>query len=343
MAIEHNITNQYLFASELEDIVITGVATSSLSFYVSLGEDIIFSTSYVPNKDGVVQIYDISSLLLTYITGVYADFTFGIAGETTLVRVFRTNAPVAEQARFFLPSFFLSSAMGKKITVLNRFETLSFYAFEPCDVCVEANYYDGRLVTRQHTIISSAEVLVDDINTINVSPMNYLDYSLGELISYTVVAGRRRFTFEVQEGMPDAEPAFLFKNNFGVWETIYLVGTRETVAEIKRSLAYINGKYTLYDVDEQQVYKAKTGVLLGGMLAIAQDLVRSRSIYTLNSRGETVDEVVITDSNDVKFTNDYNALPSFTLTYRRSRRCSAMVDVVRPPKLFDKTFDNTFD
>ena len=65
MAIEHNITNQYLFASELEDIVITGVATSSLSFYVSLGEDIIFSTSYVPNKDGVVQIYDISSLLLT--------------------------------------------------------------------------------------------------------------------------------------------------------------------------------------------------------------------------------------------------------------------------------------
>lgn len=342
MAIEHNITNQCIFASELEDIVVTGVATS-LSFYVSLGGEIIFSTSYVPNKDGVVRIYDISSLLLTYITGVYADFTFGVASETIPVRVFHTNAPVAEQARFYLPSFFLSSAMGRKITILNRYETLSFYAFEPCDVYVEANYYDGRLVTRQHSICSSADVKVDDVNTINVSPMNYLDYSLGELISYTVIAGRRRFTFEVQDGIPEADPAFLFKNNFGVWETIYLVGTRETAADIKRSLAYINGKYTLYDVDEQQVYKAKTGVLLGGMLAIAQDLVRSRSIYTLNSRGETVDEVVITDSNDVKFTNDYNALPSFTLTYRRSRRCSAMVDVVRPPKLFDKTFDNTFD
>ena len=341
MAIEHNITNQYLFASELEDIVITGV-TSSLSFEVLLNGETIFVSSFTPGNDGSVRIYDISSLLSTYITGVFADFTFRIAGEDIPVRVFHSNAPVAAQARFFLSSYFLSSAMKKKITALNRCETLSFYAFEPCDVYVEANYYDGRLVTRQHSIISSADVKVEDVNTIDVSSMNFLDYSLGELISYIVVAGRRRYTFEVQEGLPEAEPAFMFRNNFGVWETIYFVGTRTTSPEMKRSLAYINGKYSLYHIDEQTLYKAKTGVLLGGMLAIAEDLARSKSIFTLDSHGEAVDEVVITEG-EFEYTNADDALPSFVATYRRSRRCSAMVDVVRPPKLFDKTFENTFD
>lgn len=341
MAIEHNISNQYVFSSELEDILITGV-TSALSFEVLLNGNSIFSSSFTPGVDGTVRIYDISTLLSAYITGVYGDFTFKIAGEETQVRVFRSNVSVASQARFFLSSYFLSSAMAKKITTLKRYETLSFYAFESCDVYVEAIYYDGRLVTKQHFLLSSTDVKVDDVNTVDVSSMNFLDYSCGELISYTVVAGRRRYTFELHDGMPEAEPALMFLNNFGVWETIYLVGTREAKTETKRSLAYINGKYTLYHLDEQKHYKAKTGVLLGGMLAIAEDLARSKSIFTLDSHGEAVDEIVITEGEFVH-TNADEALPSFTITYRRCRRCSAMVDVVRPPKLFDKTFDNTFD
>lgn len=340
MAIEHNITHSYMFTSEFEDIVITGA--SSVSFSIIHEEETIFTSSFIADGNGVVRIFDISSLLSTYISGVFADFIFRINGEDTAVRVFYSNAPVAEGARLFLPSFFLSSAMHKKRTALYRHEVLSFYAFDACEVYVEACYYGTGLVTKQYPLIAAAELVLNDVTSVDASPMQFVDYSLGDLVCYTVVAGRRRFTFEIGEGMPSAEPAIIFRNNFNVWETIYLVGTRESTPEIKRSLAYINGKYSLYHIDEQHLFKAKTGILLGGMLTIAGDLARSRNVFLLNSRGEATDEIVISDA-DLKHTNDDNALPSFIFTYRRKRRCSAMVDVVRPPKLFDTTFDKTFD
>lgn len=342
MAIEHNITHLQMFSSEFEDIVATGVTASTMPFSIVFDGITIFSSSFVPDSKGVVRIYDVSSLLKPYIKDVFADFTFRISGHDMPVRVFSSNAPVAESARLFLSSFFLSSAMSKKITALNRYEVLSFYALESCAVTVEARYFQNELIVKNFELLSASEVLVDNVTTIDVSPRLFEDYSMGELISYTVIAGRRRYTYEIHNGLQSAEPAVIFKNNFGVWETMYLVGTRESSTEMTRSLAYINGRYTLYHLDEQQLYKAKTGALLGGLLPIAQDLLRSRSIFLLNSRGEATDEIVITDEDD-KFTNDDNELPVFTITYRRSRRTSSLVDVIRPPKLFDKTFDKTFD
>lgn len=339
MAIEHNITHSYMFSSEFEDVVITGA--SSVSFSVAFEDKIIFSSSFVADANGVVRIFDISTLLSTYISDVYADFVFRINGQDTPVRVFHSNAPVPESAHLFLTSFFLSSAMHKKRTAHNRREVLSFYAFEACDVYVEAYYYNKSLVSHRYPLIAAADLAVDDVTAIDVSPMKFVDYSLGELLFYKVVAGRRNFTFELND-FPAAEPAVIFKNNFGVWETMYFVGTRESTPEIKRSLAYINGEYSMYDIDEQHLYKVKTGVLLGGNLSIAEDLARSKCVFLLDSHGEATDKIVFTDS-DTKYTNNNDELPAFVFTYRRSRRNSSLVAVVRPPKLFDRTFDRTFD
>lgn len=340
MAIEHNIQNSLMFSTELEDIIVTGVS-SSLTFAIAVGDETIYSTTFTPDADGTIHIYDISSILDSHIPATFADFTFYIGSQTVPVRVFHSYAPVAENACSFLPSFFLSSAMKKKITTTYRIEVLSFYAIDSCEVFVEACYYNGQFNTKRHSLIAAADVTLNEIISLNVSAKRFEDNSLGELISYTVVAGKRRFTFDILD-IYTAEPAFLFMNNFGVWETFYFSGTRESIPEIKRSLAYINGKYSLYDIDEQQLFKARTGVLLCGSLAIAEDLSRSKSIFLLDSRGNAGDEVVITDE-ERKYTNDDNAMPTFSYTYRRCRRKSGLIEVIRPPKLFDKTFDETFD
>lgn len=64
MAIEHNITHSYMFSSEFEDVVITGA--SSVSFSVAFEDNTIFSSSFVADANGVVRIFDISTLLSTY-------------------------------------------------------------------------------------------------------------------------------------------------------------------------------------------------------------------------------------------------------------------------------------
>jgi hypothetical protein len=190
--------------------------------------------------------------------------------------------------------------------------------------------------------MSEQDVVLNAINSVNVSPAKFVDNSVGELISYVVRAGERSFSFEVDSTLAKADPALLFRNNFGCWETMYLTGTIETEYEIKRSHAYIDGKFRLYDIDDTESFKANSGVLLDSMVRLGMDLARSKSIFLLDSTGMANDEIVISDS-EIKYTNDDDSMPTFDYTYRRASFVSGMLHTIRPPKLFDKTFDITFN
>ena len=367
--IQDNGAGGMAFSTHLQDLWIDG-ASGSVTFLIALGGITIFSAEYVPDGDGEIRLYNLRRILESHIEGVFADFVFTVkeshkSDHSVSCRVFRTAVRISECAEEFLPSFFLTTLINRKTTQLGRYETLSFYPQSACSVYALASYYTAAgIETKEVSLMSEQDVVLNAINSVNVSPAKFVDNSVGELISYVVRAGERSFSFEVDSTLAKSDPALLFRNNFGCWETMYLTGTIETEYEIKRSHAYIDGKFRQYDIDDTESFRANSGVLLDSMVRLGKDMARSKSsaaelkyavgvlrilsnglafTATLGTAtGMANDEIVISDS-EIKYTNDDDSMPTFDYTYRRASFISAMLHTIRPPKLFDKTFDITFN
>lgn len=328
-----------MFSSELKNIDISGVV-GTLHFSVSNNGIQLFSADFVPDDKGEITIYDVAGIVEEYIDEAFSDFSFSLGDETVNVRVFRCSIRLSEPAEDFLPSFFLTTLMTDKVTHPDRCETLSFYAQEQCNVFAELSYYvDGNIVLSEVELLAEGSVAIGAVNVVDVSPKLFLDNERGVPVSYTVRAGERSFVFRVDKTLPAGSP-ILFRNSFGAWETVYMTGTLDTEYEIKRSNAYINGLFRQYEIEDTELYKMNSGILLGSMIRLGMDVARSRALFLMDG-GVAGDEIVLVDS-ELKYSNDDDALPTFTYTYRRALPI-AMMKTLRPPKLFDKTFDYTFD
>ena len=133
----------------------------------------------------------------------------------------------------------------------------------------------------------------------------------------------------------------MFTNSFGCQETFYCTGTHEVDPQFSRSASLIGGKYRNYLIDENRVFSANTGVLNVPMSMWADDLFRSREVYLLedNIPGK---EITITES-DSKRTNDYEAMYIYTFKYRYAQRNHNILHLPKSGRIFDFTFDNTFE
>lgn len=342
-----SIPSSLYFSTYMQDMWIDN-ATGVVTFSIECDGITVFTADYVPDNNGEIRLFDLRRILENYIDGVFADFTFTAKEEgqddySASYRVFKTATRISEDAEEFLPSFFLTTLINKKITQIGRYETLSFYPQSACSVYAMASYFsDAGIETKEVQLMNEDDVVLNAVNSVNVSPAKFVDDSLGELIGFTVRAGERSFYFEVDKTLPKANPAFMFRNNFGCWETMSLTGTVETEYSIKRSHAYIDGLYKLYEIDDTELFKANSGILLDGMPRLGMDLARSKSVFLMDSLGVASDEIVFTDT-EIKYTNDDDSLPTFEYTYRRASFVSGMLHTIRPPKLFDKTFDVTFN
>ena len=89
------------------------------------------------------------------------------------------------------------------------------------------------------------------------------------------------------------------------------------------------------------MFKANTGILSTAMSNWADDLFRSKEIYILD--GTTVGkEVTVTEAKAVR-SNDPNALPSFEFEYQYAQRNHNVLQLHRAGRIFDNTFDRTFE
>ena len=87
--------------------------------------------------------------------------------------------------------------------------------------------------------------------------------------------------------------------------------------------------------------KCWTGPLRPSGVALTRDLARSRYVVLLE-HGVASDEVVVT-AVEVKHTTADSDISDMTVTWRRSSLVSARLVTVRTPKLFDDTFDETYN
>ena len=327
------------FVTELDVIEVT--SNSDVSFTIADSGGTILNGTYTPVA-GTVRIYHLAHLLRPLIVDVTAVFTFTAGSTSKTVHVVQSGVTVSESAATFLPSFFLSAVMTERDTSLERKELLYLIPIEATLPTVQAvcSYWNGESIVTASKPVAGI-IVANEPCYVDASASRFVDSELGTLVAYTIVAGERTMRFRVTT-LPTAEHAMLFHNTFGAWEPIYFAGMTEDAPEYTRETAYVNGKMQLYNLEETASFKSWTGPLRPSGVALARDLARCAKGVFLLEGSETTDEVTIT-AVDVKHTSADNDIADFTFTWRRSAMWSVMLKTVRPPKLFDETFDETYN
>ena len=241
-------------------------------------------------------------------------------------------------AEDFCTTKYLTILEREKITALGRLEYLHYLGTDIAKIVAE--YSDL-------TVQNFAAVAVQGnskYTTIDVSPSRFMVEGK-ELIGYNVIAGTRAMSYRIDFDCPDTAPILMFTNSFGCQELIYCTGTHQVAPEYTRDAAYINRLNRNYKITEKRVFKADTGMLSLEMAAWADELFRSPEVYVVNIiNGEPVvgKMITITESKSEN-SNDDDATPSFTFSYTYSQYNHNVLMTKRAGRIFDNTFDNTFN
>lgn len=155
---------------------------------------------------------------------------------------------------------------------------------------------------------------------------------------------RKTMRFIVGE-QEDCAPVLLFENSFGCEELLYCRGRHKVSPTYTRSQAYMGRVMKTYRTEELRKFSADTGPLTVPEQNWADDLLRSPKIRLVNFyQGQAAPgrEIVITDSKS-EVTNDWDAMPAFTFDYRYATHRQNIIQARRAGRIFDNTFDNTFN
>ena len=344
MIVELQYPSGYVFSSALDEIIFS-TSVSPANFCLKMGDTVLLDENYVPDVSGRVIIHDLQKLVEPYLqTNLIESFCYTITdGDASpKTRSFTVQYCAAESslsAQDFMEKYFLSSLMGEKVTSFGRKEYLHLVTSEACTMKAVCTYWaDGELTIGTETVKEVTEL--DKVVTVEVSSALFEKAGM-QLMKYEIQAGQRSQLYLVDDECLDVAPSLVFTNSFGCQETFYCTGTHEVDPQFARSASLIGGKYRNYLIDENRVFSANTGVLNVPMSMWADDLFRSREVYLLedNIPGK---EITITES-DSKRTNDYEAMYIYTFKYRYAQRNHNILHLPKSGRIFDFTFDNTFE
>ncbi len=333
-----------VFSSHFPDVLIGSVGESALVTVTIADEQVLQETLY-PTSIGIV-LEDMRSLVepyarqqLTVLVRITASCQSGQSYDTT-VRVLYSAADMGDDvsASEFYDSHFLTTLMGPKLTAVGRMEKLSYYGTGSASVTA---IYDDGTVQVFSALVTGGN---SSYTRIDVSPDQYV--AAGKvLVEYHVVAGSRQQDFIVQPEALDCAPILCFVNSFGVEELLYCTGLHQVSPEYKRSQARF-GRFTrTYKLEEIRHFKADTGVLNQAMADWVDEVLRSDEIRVCNFYNGQVrpgKEIIITDSKSDR-SNDDAELPRITFTYEYSQRNHNVLQLYREGRIFDNTFDDTFN
>ncbi len=334
------------------------VATDETRVHVviTVAAETVYDEYLYPNSGGKVEIEDLSDMVSAYVRrSLVAELKVELQEERVteadgtesvekLDYVAMTTqavycaAIVEQDAATFCGKYFLSVLQGKRETSLGRLEYLHYIGTE--EAYVAARYTDGSMENFTPEKVAGNAYYT----TIDVSPAKFKAEGK-TLCYYGVYAGRREQQFELDLDNPDVAPVLLFMNSFGCQEIAYCLGTHTVSPEFKFSAAYVGVNKKNYGIEEVRTFKADTGVMTFPMAFWFNDLFRSDEVQLLNFvDGQPVPGkmVVITDVK-AEYDNNHDTLPRFTFSYEYAQRNHNVLDAPRAGRVFDNTFDNTFN
>lgn len=338
--------NEYMLSSDLPELSFN-TTSKEANVVLSKGDMVILNEQYVPDSSGVIKLRNLGKLLETYLyENLIETFHYLIKDSTNSIvekdfKVQYCNVEIGMDTVSFLDSFFLSVLVGDKITSASRKEYLHLVCREETQLTAVVNY---RILLSDKTETVPLDLTkitsLNQISTVEVSP-ELFETNGKVLLGYTVIAGQRKQNYLVDRLNPRFAPSLLFTNSFGCQDTVYCLGIHQLESEYERSMAYIDGKYKAYHINENRKYKANTGILSTEMATWAEDLFRSKEVYLLeqNMPGK---EITITESKIVR-SNDPDELPSFNFEYRYAQRNHNLFTISKVGRIFDNTFDLSFN
>lgn len=345
MVIIQSIQGTY-FSASIPDVVFTlNGSSANVTVTIDKGlstEDVLLSETLSP-IDGRIVLRDLSQdvgpsaearLVVSLSIDIEADGTT----QSMTAKVIFSQADIGEDAATFCQEHFLTLMMGTKITAIGRLEYLHYIGTE--DAVATAYYTDG--TNRKFMVAKTGGN--DKYTTIDVSPALFTTEGT-TLWSYSVSAGNRLQRFYIDLSQPDCAPVLLFTNSFGVQELAYCTGTHEKAPEFSREATYIEGKMTPYLIEEVRKMKADTGILTTAMAEWWDECFRSKEIYLVNfldGFANVGKAVYISDCKSVR-TNADDDMPRFTFTWQYAQHNHNVVAELRAGRIFDNTFDNTFN
>lgn len=336
-----SLGGQKYFTSGMPDVTIPGTdGTSELVTVVCDGVQLLQESLWPTNN--VITLSELGELLEPYARRkLVCSVTISANEASATFSALYAMADVGISAQEFYDGYFLSVLMGTKVTAKGRRELLWYYGDESASVTAE--YSDDTSRINGATVVGGS----DTYTCLDVSPDKFVKEG-AQLLAYTVQAGSRKQRFELDLSEPDCAPILEFYNSFGVWEYIYCTGTHEVSPEYKRSAVRIGGKLRNYRIEETRTFKADTGILNTAMADWADELFRSPEVYVVNvidgsiTSSDSGKEVVITDSKSNRKDDD-DHLPRFTFSYQYSQRIHNVLQLNRVGRIFDNTFDHTFN
>lgn len=341
-----------VFSSTIPDVIYTISGVRSGVKMTIDGEE-VFSEMLYP-VSGVVTISDLPSLLTPYarkklkvtlvitITDVdsneKATSTQSISTSVIYCTADFVNGADDVSASDFTTKYFLSILMGDKTTAAGRLEFLHYLGTDTA--AAVAKYSDGTSASFTPPTVKGNDVYT----TIDVSPDRFATDGK-TLVSYVVTAGARTQKFVMDLDQPDCAPVLLFVNSFGVEELIYCTGKHKVAPSYTRSSAYIGRKKRNYNIEESRKFSADTGFLTVAEQNWADELFRSDYVRVVNFKnGQPIvgKEVTISDSKS-EVDNLDDTIARFTFDYEYAQNNHNVVDMGRAGRIFDNTFDYTFN
>lgn len=140
---------------------------------------------------------------------------------------------------------------------------------------------------------------------------------------------------------PDAV-GVVYRNAFNAYDTFYFNGMLASEWEHTRSTAVVGGRLSVYDIKAIQLFKANTGPIPYGCEVLPYELCRSREVALLDADGRITDDIIITDA-DIKADNAPDTINDFVITYRIADQIGYKINTPKSVKLFDDTFDGSFN
>ncbi len=298
--------------------------------------------------DSKITLSDLGDLLTTYVkNSLVSHLQLNIVeeiqdsnvtyNETIEADVIYCVADFGMDAEEFCSRHFLTILQGVKETALNRLEYLHYLGNDAA--AVRAYYDDGSLADFNLVPVGGN----GRYTTIDVTPSQF-DAQDKTLVNFVVTAGNRTQEFSMDLENPDCAPILIFDNSFGVEELLYCTGSHVVSPSYKRDAAWMNGKQRNYNIEETRTFKADTGIMNTAMANWADELFRSsyvRVVNFYNGFPNVGKEVLITDSKS-EYSNEDSTLIRYTFSYQYSQRNQNVVDMQREGRIFDNTFDHTF-
>ena len=305
--IDTQLSGKTFYSNALNEIRISTTA-SSVQVQLKVNEETVFSSMYYAAY-GVVQVRNLSSffealmeerevsLLGFTIKAAIAEAADENAVSSTFFVLYCRDAIIDIPAETFLQDYFLTTHVSR-FTTAQSCEHLSLYRPDsagsaPITLRVKMwlSLPDGRVVSHTYQSQLSAGVGVVGISlpVPDVLLHARAAYADCRLLSFELTVDKRRCMFYVQP-CPSAE-LFMFRNNFGCWESVSFPSESRCVLETSYSESQVDGLLSAYDVRHTRRYELESCLLVPNAMRWLEQFVRSSQV--LHGQGAAAQRVLI--------------------------------------------------